>query len=53
VDVGLTQKGIVSGFKNNVQNCAQVNIDSLNTAGDEGVDCHNQREENSNQSGTD
>jgi hypothetical protein len=36
-----------------VQNCAQNNIDTKFTTGDEGVDCHNQRDENSEQTGTD
>lgn len=47
------QKALVSGNKPNVQNCAQNNIDAKLTSGDEGVDCHNQRDENSVQTGTD
>jgi hypothetical protein len=51
--VETNQKAVVSGFKPNVQNCAQINLDALPVAGDEGVDCHNQREEMVNQSASD
>ena len=47
------QKAIASGIKPNVQNCLQINLDALLTSGDEMEDCHNQRDENSNQTGTD
>jgi hypothetical protein len=52
-EIKNSQKAIASGIKPNVQNCAQNNIDTQFTTGDEGVDCHNQRDENSNQTGTD
>ena len=47
------QKAIASGIKPNVQNCLQINLDALLTSGDEIEDCHNQRDGDSNQSGTD
>ena len=50
------QEAIGSGKQPNVQNCAQNNIEALQLSGDEGVDCHNQRDvsiEESEQSGTD
>jgi hypothetical protein len=50
------QQAIGSGYQPNVQNCAQNNIEALQLSGDEGVDCHNQRDvsiEHSEQSGTD
>jgi hypothetical protein len=53
IEIHNDQKNVVSGINPNVQNCVEINVDALNTAGDEGFDCHNQREENSNQSATD
>ena len=54
VTTSSNQKAIVSGIKPNVLLCEQINLfDSKNTAGDEGQDCHNQREENSSQNATD
>jgi hypothetical protein len=53
IEIHNDQKNVVSGIKPNVQNCVEFNLDAQTTAGDEGFDCHNQREENSNQSGTD
>jgi hypothetical protein len=47
------QEAIVFGIKPNVQNCAPNNVDAIVTSGDEGVDCHNQRDQGSEQSGTD
>jgi peptidoglycan hydrolase CwlO-like protein len=47
------QEAIASGIEPNVQNCAQNNIDALLTSGDEGVDCHNQRDESSETTATD
>lgn len=52
-EIKNSQKALVSGNKPNVQNCAQNNIDAKITTGDENVDCHNQRDENSAQTGTD
>jgi hypothetical protein len=52
-EIKNSQTAIVSGIKPNVLNCAQNNIDTKTTTGDEGVDCHNQRDENSAQNGTD
>jgi hypothetical protein len=46
------QKAIASG-EGSAQNCEQINIDSQNTAGDEGVDCHNNQLESTEQSATD
>jgi hypothetical protein len=51
--VETNQKAIVSGLKPNVQNCAQINLDALPIAGDEGVDCQNERTEIVNQSASD
>jgi hypothetical protein len=48
-----SQKATVSGIEPNVQNCAQNNIDAKIATGDEGLDCHNQRDENSEQTATD
>lgn len=46
------QKAIASG-EGSSQNCEQINIDSQNTAGDEGVDCHNNQLESTEQSASD
>jgi uncharacterized protein (UPF0333 family) len=46
------QKAIASG-DGSAQNCAQNNIDSQNTAGDEGVDCHNNQLESAEQTASD
>lgn len=51
-EIKNSQKALVSGNKPNVQNCAQNNIDAKIATGDEGVDCHNQRDENSEQTAT-
>jgi hypothetical protein len=53
IEIDNDQKNSVSGIKPNSQNCTQINLDARNTAGDEGVDCHNQREENNNQTASD
>jgi archaellin len=52
-EIKNSQKATASGIKPNVQNCAQNNIDTKIATGDEGVDCHNQRDENSEQTATD
>jgi hypothetical protein len=46
------QNAIASG-DGSAQNCEQINIDSQNTAGDEGVDCHNNQLESTEQSASD
>jgi hypothetical protein len=53
IPVETNQKAVVSGFKPNVQNCAPTNLDALPIAGDEGVDCHNQRDSQVEQSASD
>jgi hypothetical protein len=53
IEIDNDQKNGVSGIKPNSQNCIQINLDAKNTAGDEGFDCHNQRDENSNQTASD
>jgi hypothetical protein len=47
------QVAIGIGIKPNVQNCTPNNIEARLTSGDEGVDCHNQRDQTLDQSGTD
>jgi hypothetical protein len=46
------QNAIASG-EGSSQNCEQINIDSQNTAGDEGVDCHNNQLESAEQAASD
>jgi hypothetical protein len=47
------QNIVASGINVNVQNCAENNVDSTNTAGDEGMDCHNNQSESQNESASD
>jgi hypothetical protein len=39
------EPNIVIGGITEAQNCAENNINSRNTAGDEGLDCHNSQDE--------
>lgn len=36
---------VTGGINSKAQNCAENNINSQNTAGDEGLDCHNSQDE--------
>jgi hypothetical protein len=35
---------VIGGINSKAQNCAENNINSQNTAGDEGLDCHNSQD---------
>jgi hypothetical protein len=53
IEINNEQKNDVSGYKPNSQNCTQLNFDAHTSAGDEGVDCQNERAENTNQNASD
>jgi hypothetical protein len=36
---------VIAGINSKAQNCAENNINSQNTAGDEGLDCHNSQDD--------
>jgi hypothetical protein len=47
------QSIVASGTHVFAQNCAENNVDSRNTAGDEGLDCHNNQAESTEQNASD
>ena len=55
IEITSKQSIVASGENLYVQNCAENNVDSQITSGDEGVDCHNNQAESEiqNQSATD
>ena len=44
---------VIGGINAKAQNCAENNINSQNTAGDEGLDCHNSQDEATEQAASD
>ena len=44
---------VIGGINAKAQNCVEDNINSQNTAGDEGLDCHNSQDEAPEQAASD